>query len=86
MKPRELLEMEAELQRQTLRTEVDSLRRRRSELLKEMSGGSLAAMAVSRMVPGLLGRRAPWVVYGWLAFKIWRALNPPLPRKRLRVR
>jgi hypothetical protein len=84
MKPRELLRMEAELQRQTLRAEIDALRRRPSHLIKEMSGTGLGALALTRLLPRVLGRRAPWLVYGWVAVKAWKLFFPGGGRRALR--
>lgn len=84
MKPRDLLRMEAELQRQTLRAEIDALRRRPSTLLKELSGPGLGALALGRLLPRVLGRRAPWLVYGWVAIKAWRLFFPASGRRGVR--
>lgn len=84
MKPRDLLRMEAELQRQTLRAEIDALRRRPSPRIREMSVTSLGALALGRLLPRELRRRAPWLVYGWVAVKAWRLLFPAGRRRGAR--
>jgi len=69
--------MEADLQRQTLRAELDSLRRRPSSLVRDVAGTTLGTVVLTKLLPRVLGRRAPWLVYGWLAIQAWRRLFPP---------
>jgi hypothetical protein len=65
--PTELLELEAELQRRTLRAQLGALRRGPLQPLGGV-GGRILGWALPRM----LGRRSPWLAYGLLILRAWR--------------
>jgi hypothetical protein len=65
-----LLEAEAEVQRQALRTQLEALRRQPGSALGQLDKG-LAGLFFKRVIL----KRSPLVFYGWLLFRAWRAFS-----------